>query len=139
MLAEFGIIAPKGRHAIQKTIPEALEDAENQLPDLARAILSDSDEHLLNINQRIADQEHCFDMLVSRSHNAQKIMKVAGICPITATAVIASIGSKTDRLSLWCKNLVERRGFKRAIVALVAKNARIIWSLLSNGTEYQPI
>ncbi len=72
MLAEFGIIAPKGRHAIQKAIPEALENAENQLPDLARTILSDSDEHLLNINQRIADQERYFDMLVSRSHNAQK-------------------------------------------------------------------
>lgn len=196
MLAEFGVIAPKGRHALQTAIPEALEDGENQLPDLARAIISDSYEHLLNINQRIADQEHCFNMLVSRSHNAQKIMKVAGIGPITATAVIASIGKgeqfdkgrdfaawlglvptqystggkprlgritkkgdkylrtllvhgaravisaigdKTDRLSLWCKSLVERRGFKRAIVALAAKNARIIWSLLSNDTEYQPI
>ncbi|TDR68447.1 IS110 family transposase [Photobacterium lutimaris] len=196
MLAEFGIIAPKGRHALQTAIPEALEDGKNQLPDLARAIISDSYEHLLSINQRIADQEHCFNMLVSRSHNAQKIMKVAGIGPITATAVIASIGkgeqfdkgrdfaawlglvpsqystggkprlgritkkgdkylrtllvhgaravisaigNKTDRLSLWCKSLVERRGFKRAIVALAAKNARIVWSLLSNDTEYQPI
>ncbi|TDR77259.1 transposase IS116/IS110/IS902 family protein [Photobacterium lutimaris] len=62
------------------------------LRQIARAIISDSDEHLLSINQRIADQEHCFNMLVSRSHNAQKIMKVAGIGPITATAVIASIG-----------------------------------------------
>ena len=92
MLAEFSIIAPKGRHALQTAIPEALEDAENQLPDLARAILSDSYDHLLSINQRIADQENCFNMLVSRSHNAQKIMKVAGIGPITATAVIARIG-----------------------------------------------
>ncbi|PSU25161.1 IS110 family transposase, partial [Photobacterium lutimaris] len=56
-----------------------------------------------------------------------------------ARAVISAIGNKTDRLSLWCKSLVERRGFKRAIVALAAKNARIVWSLLSNDTEYQPI
>ncbi|WP_120511077.1 IS110 family transposase [Photobacterium salinisoli] len=196
MLAEFGIIAPKGRHALQTAIPEALEDGDNPLPDLARAIISDCFGHLLILNQRIADQEQCFDMLVSRSRQAKKIMKVAGIGPITATAVIASIGKgeqfdkgrdfaawlglvpsqystggkprlgritkkgdrylrtllvhgaraviaslgdKTDRLSLWCKSLVERRGFKRAIVALAAKNARIIWSLLRNDTEYQTI
>ncbi|MGF1684259.1 IS110 family transposase [Photobacterium minamisatsumaniensis] len=167
MLAEFGIIAPKGRHALQTAIPDALED-----------------------------DEHCFNMLVSRSHNAQRIMNVAGIGPITATAVIASIGkseqfdkgrdfaawlglvpyqystggkprlgritkkgdkylrtllvhgaravtsaigNKTDRLSRWCKSLVERRGFKPAIVALAPKNAIIIWSLLNNDTEHQTI
>lgn len=196
MLAEFGIIAPTGRHALQRAIPDALEDAENQLPDLSRAIIADCYDHLLTLNQRIEDQENCFNMLVSRSHNAKKIMKVAGIGPITATAVIASIGKgeqfdkgrdfaawlglvpsqystggkprlgritkrgdkylrtllvhgaraviaslgdKTDRLSLWCKSLVERRGFKRATVALAAKNARIIWSLLRHDTDYEPI
>jgi len=36
--------------------------------------------------------------------------------------VIACLGDKTDRLSLWCKSLVERRGFKRAIVALAAND-----------------
>lgn len=82
MLAEFGIIAPKGRHALQTAIPEALEDGDNPLPDLARAIISDCFGHLLNLNQRIADQEQCFDMLVSRSRQAKKIMKVAGIGPI---------------------------------------------------------
>jgi transposase len=56
-----------------------------------------------------------------------------------ARAVIANLGGKTDRLSLWCKGLVERRGFKRATVALAAKNARIIWSLLRHDTDYEPI
>ncbi|MBD8514219.1 transposase [Photobacterium sp. CAU 1568] len=92
MLAEFGIIVSVDRHALQRAIPDALEDADNQLPDLARAIISDCFEHLLNLNQRIADQEQCFDMLVSRSRQAKKIMKVAGIGPITAAAVTASIG-----------------------------------------------
>ncbi len=44
---------------------------------------------------------------------------------------------KTDRTSLWVKDLAERRGFKRATVALAAKNARLIWALLHSEKEYQ--
>ena len=54
-----------------------------------------------------------------------------------ARAVIANCKNKTDRTSMWVKNLVERRGFKRATVALAAKNARLIWALLHSEKEYQ--
>ncbi|WP_188752418.1 IS110 family transposase, partial [Marinobacterium zhoushanense] len=52
-------------------------------------------------------------------------------------AVLATIKDKQDRLSLWCKALIERRGYKRATVALAAKNARIIWAILQSGKEYK--
>lgn len=45
-------------------------------------------------------------------------------------AVIANCKNKTDRTSIWVKDLVERRGFKRATVSLATKNARLIWALL---------
>ncbi|CAM3150486.1 IS110 family transposase [Vibrio mytili] len=54
-----------------------------------------------------------------------------------ARAVIARCKEKTDRNSLWLQQLVERRGYKLAAVALVAKNARIIWALLTTGNEYK--
>jgi len=54
-----------------------------------------------------------------------------------ARAVIANCKNKTDRTSLWVKELIQRRGFKRATVALAAKNARLIWALLHSGKEYQ--
>ena len=54
-----------------------------------------------------------------------------------ARAVIANCKNKTDRTSLWVKDLVERRGFKCATVVLAAKNARLIWALLHSNKEYQ--
>lgn len=54
-----------------------------------------------------------------------------------ARAVIANCKNKTDRATLWVKDFVERRGFKRATVALAAKNARLIWSLLHSEKVYQ--
>ncbi|MCC4858917.1 IS110 family transposase, partial [Vibrio lentus] len=54
-----------------------------------------------------------------------------------ARTVIANLGDKQDKLSQGCRGVLERRGMNRVIVALAAKNARIIWSLLHNQTEYE--
>ncbi|WP_154124194.1 IS110 family RNA-guided transposase [Grimontia hollisae] len=194
LLAEFGIVIPTGRHAIQRDVPLILEAADYGLPDIARAVLGDSFEHLQVLNQRIDDTELCFDIVTKASPNAQRILKVRGIGPQTATAIIATIGKgeqfdsgrdfaawlglvpkqystggkprlgriskrgdkylrtllvhgaravitnlgeKQDRLSVWGRNILERRGMNRAIVALAGKNARIIWALLHNQTDYQ--
>ncbi|WP_182029242.1 IS110 family transposase, partial [Vibrio sp. B1FLJ16] len=185
LLSEFGLIIPVGRSSLMKQVPLILEDTENELPHLARAVISDSYHHLKALNQRIADTEQVFDDLSKVSDNVQRIMKVRGIGPQTATAILASIGNgsqfdksrdfsawlglvpkqystggkprlgritkhgdkylrtllvhgartvianlgdKQDRLSQWCRGVLERRGMNRAIVALAAKNARIIWS-----------
>lgn len=52
-------------------------------------------------------------------------------------AVLATLQDKQDRLSVWTRALIERRGYKRAAVALAAKNARILWALMARGDTYQ--
>jgi len=54
-----------------------------------------------------------------------------------ARAVIANLGDKQDKVSCWLRDLVERRGYKRAIVALAARNARLIWTLLVKQEDYR--
>ncbi len=45
-------------------------------------------------------------------------------------AVFAALKGKQDRTRCWPRELVARRGYKRAAVALAAKNARIVWAML---------
>jgi transposase len=52
-------------------------------------------------------------------------------------AVLSTVKDKDDKLSRWTKALIERRGYKRAAVALAAKNARIVWALMARGESYQ--
>jgi transposase len=52
-------------------------------------------------------------------------------------AVLSTVKDKDDKLSLWTKTLIERRGYKRAAVALAAKNARIVWVLMVRGEAYR--
>ena len=89
-------------------------------------------------------------------------MQVPGVGPVTATALIATVGNAhafrngrqlaawlgvvprqhsrggTRRLGRWVTALHTRRGFNKAVVALAAKQARILWALLATGRTYQP-
>ncbi len=53
-----------------------------------------------------------------------------------ARAVLQSAAHKTDRLSRWALALQARRGYHRTIIAIAAKNARIIWALLAKNREF---
>lgn len=52
-------------------------------------------------------------------------------------AVLATLKDKPDKLSVWTRSVIERRGYKRAAVALAAKNARILWALMVRGDTYR--
>jgi len=54
-----------------------------------------------------------------------------------ARAVIANLRDKQDRTSCWLRELIARRGYKRAIVSLAARNARLIWTLMMKQETYQ--
>jgi transposase len=55
-----------------------------------------------------------------------------------ARSVLAALkDNKQDRISCWLRQLIERRGYKRAAVALAAKNARMIWAMLVRGEAYR--
>lgn len=54
-----------------------------------------------------------------------------------ARSTLRWLEPKNDRLSIWVKKIVERRGTNRAAVALANKNARIIWVLMTKGEDYQ--
>lgn len=55
-----------------------------------------------------------------------------------ARAVMRYMVQREDAKSRWVAALKERRGFNKAVVALAAKNARVLWAILAKGTAYQP-
>lgn len=56
-----------------------------------------------------------------------------------ARAVLQTAAHKSDRLSRWAVALRERRGYHRAVIAIAAKNARIIWTLLAKERTFVPV
>ena len=54
-----------------------------------------------------------------------------------ARAVLSGLGDKQDRFSRWARNLAERRGYWKAVVAIAAKNARLAWAVLKYGEDFK--
>lgn len=55
-----------------------------------------------------------------------------------ARSVLIRVACKSDARSRWLQELIARRGYNRATVALANKNARIIQAMLSHETSYCP-
>jgi len=54
-----------------------------------------------------------------------------------ARSVLRVTAKRTDKKSRWAEQLKNRRGYNKAAVAFAAKQARVIWAMLSRGEAYQ--
>jgi transposase len=89
LLAEYGIVLPQGAWRFAAQAPSAIAEAE--LSELARAIFSDLLDQLVDVNRRIGTLDARIDA-ICRSHPAcRRLMKLPGVGPIIATALVAAI------------------------------------------------
>ena len=56
-----------------------------------------------------------------------------------ARSVLAAAAIKMDRISRWAIVLQARVGYGKAVVAIAAKNARMIWAMLAKGETFKPL
>ncbi len=56
-----------------------------------------------------------------------------------ARSVLASAVNKTDAISRWAVALATRIGYGKTLVAIAAKNARMVWAMLAKGQAFQPV
>jgi transposase len=186
LLAEFGVVLPQSSAAVRHGAGELLE----QLPSHAARALGDLLEHIRALDTRVRDYEHSIQAHARENQAAQLALQRQGIGPITASALVASVGDvrefkngrqfsawlglvprqhstggkqrlghitgrgdpylrtllvmgarsvlqrapgQNDPLSRWALAVRARRGYHRACVAVAAKNARVIWAMLSHA------
>src|ERR1700730_14519376 len=92
LLAEFGIVIPKGIVHIAKRLPEILEDGDNGLPGMMRELLQRLGEHLQDLDRQVGELERQIMRWHRENEQSCKLEAIAGIGPITASAYIASVG-----------------------------------------------
>jgi transposase len=96
LLGEFGLVIAQGRANVRRALPDLLEDAQNELPDLAREVFAEIYERLGELEERIARYDRRIDALAKASPQAQRLMHLPGVGPLTATAVLATVGEARD-------------------------------------------
>ena len=92
LLAEFGIVAPQGIKTLRDRIPDILEDAENELIPEMRELIKVMDERLKDMIEDVEALDLKIKLSNERNEMIAELMKIPGIGPLTASAMVATIG-----------------------------------------------
>ncbi len=92
LLGEYGLVVTAGLVKLRRRLPELLEDAENGLTTMPRQLFAEWQEQWITVDKRLADYGDKINALHQSSEASQRLAGVPGIGPITATALMASLG-----------------------------------------------
>lgn len=92
VLTEFGVVLPNRVHWVRRGASEAAE----MLPELARRAAEDLRAHLRLLDERIGAYDRELEVLARQSEAAQRLMQIRGVGPLTAVAIVATVGNARD-------------------------------------------
>ncbi|MGN7875678.1 IS110 family transposase [Roseateles sp. 22389] len=92
LLGEYGLVVPQGIAYIAQRVPPLIEDAENELPGTFRLLIKRLLDHLKALQEQVDEIEVQIKAWHRASEASQRLEKVPGIGPLTASALVASIG-----------------------------------------------
>jgi len=142
LLAEFGIIIPQGINNIGSRVPELIEDASNELPGSFRVLVQRLLDHLKELDRQVDELEAQIQAWHRNSDLSTKIAQVPGIGPISASALIASIGDAKNfdngrQLAAWL-GLVPKQhstGGKSNLLSISKRGDTYLRTLLIHGAR----
>ena len=142
LLAEYGITLPQGIGHVTKQLPGIVEDAENDLPGVFRELLIRLGAHLRELDRQVQELEGQIHDWHRASDESQKLAHIPGIGPLTASALIASIGDARNfrngrELAAWL-GLVPRQhssGGKVLLQGISKRGDAYLRTLLVHGAR----
>jgi transposase len=89
LLSEFGVVLPLRASTVRKQAMACLED----LPGWSNTVIGDLLNELTRLDERIALYDRHLAQMAHEDSRAQRLMRLRGVGPTTATALLAMIGN----------------------------------------------
>jgi transposase len=143
MLLEYGIIVAKNLAHLRQGLPRILEDAENELSEISRGMFLELYEELRRLDERVLSYDKQIRALFLQNERAQRISKIPGVGPMTATAVVAAVGENARvfkngrQMAAWL-GLVPRQhssGGKNVLLGISKRGDSYLRTLLVHGAR----
>ena len=142
LLSEFGIVIPKGIKSIARRVPDILEDAENSLPGTMRQLLERLNDNLKEMDRQVTELEAQIKLWHKENEASLKLAQIPGIGPITASAMVATVGNAKEfknsrQLAAWL-GLVPKQhssGGKQALLGISKRGDTYLRTLLIHGAR----
>lgn len=142
LLGEFGLIVPQGIGHIATRVPGLIEDGANELPGAFRLLIQRLLDHLKELDRQVQELEDRIHAWHRSSDLSRKLAMVPGIGPITASALVASIGDARNfdggrQVAAWL-GLVPRQhssGGKSNLLGMSKRGDTYLRTLLIHGAR----
>lgn len=142
LLLDRGIAMGVGITRARRMIPLILEDADNGLSGLMRETLAELYDLLRSLDERVRSFDQKIDAVFRASEPCQRLAKIKGVGPKTATAVVAAIGDGSDfkngrHFAAWL-GLVPRQhssGDRRVLMGISKRGNQDLRTLLVHGAR----
>lgn len=92
LLAEFGLVVAQSPHVLSKGLGEMIEDAENDLPGVARLVIERARSQWQEIDAHIDWCDARIAAHIKDDEQARNATQLVGVGPVTASAVVATVG-----------------------------------------------
>jgi transposase len=142
ILAERGIVFPKSITRARRQIPLILADQDKELSAMTRSLLVDLLEQLSDLDRRIGLMDRRILCVFRTLEPCQRLAKISGVGPMTATAMVAAIGDGSDfnngrHLAAWL-GLVPRQhasGDRNRLYGISKRGDKHLRTMLIHGAR----
>ncbi|NBT00794.1 MAG: IS110 family transposase [Betaproteobacteria bacterium] len=142
LLAEFGIIIPQGLKQLNLRLMQIIDSPSGVLPGDLRTMFSSLYQELANLTARIKSFDKQIEAHLQTNEECQRVLQIEGVGPLTATAVVASIGDirnfkSASQFAAWL-GLVPRQnssGGKTQLLGISKRGDSYLRCLLVHGAR----
>jgi transposase len=142
LLAEYGIVVAQGPARLRRALAPILEERDNGVSELLREMLVEMSERLRWLEERLKRYDLRIAALARNDERAARLMKVDGVGPLIATALVAAVGDARQfrrgrELSAWL-GLVPRQhssGGRTLLLGISKRGDHYLRTLLIHGAR----
>ncbi|MEO9517704.1 MAG: IS110 family transposase [Paracoccaceae bacterium] len=142
LLGEHGVVVARDITRIRRALGEIADSYEHTFGDIFVEMLRDMRDELAELDSRLADYNRRIKTLFRSNGMCQRISRIEGVGPITATALVAAIGDKScfkngRQFAAWLGLVPKQRssGGKARLFGISKRGDRYLRTLLIHGAR----
>ncbi len=142
LLAEHGVVVARDITRLRRALGQIVDGANDGLSQTFRDLLRDICEELVELDRRVSAYNRRIRHLFRTNDMCQRIGKIEGIGPITATALVAAVGDRScfrngRQFAAWLGLVPKQRssGGKAQLFGISKRGDRYLRTLMIHGAR----
>ncbi|MEH6952744.1 IS110 family transposase (plasmid) [Nitrobacter sp. NHB1] len=142
LLSEHGIVIARDITQLRRGLAKIVGSSDDGLSGLVRSLMRELQVEIAELDQRITSYDRRIREIFRNSEQCQRLGKIEGIGPVTATALIAAVGDRTcfrngRQFAAWLGLVPKQRssGGRARLFGISKRGDRYLRTLMIHGAR----